>query len=92
MRDLKSDHLKSGLFENPIVNGLAIAIVPTILKPKHSKSRHFFHILNGLRKNGRHLSGSQMIRLPDFRSHLKFGPFVNQHLFNHLTQSMSKAQ
>ena len=30
MRDLKSDHLKYGLFEDPIVNGLAIAIVPTI--------------------------------------------------------------
>ena len=44
--DLKSDHLKSGLFEGQISNGRAlamakaIAIVPSILKPDHSKSKH----------------------------------------------------
>ena len=26
----------------------------------------------------------QMVRLPDFRSHLKSGPFANQPLFDHL--------
>ena len=38
---MKSDHLKSRLFEVQISNGWAIAIVPTILKPDHSKSVHF---------------------------------------------------
>ena len=41
--DLKSDSLKSGLFEGCISNGwvLAMAIAPTIRKPDHLKSRHF---------------------------------------------------
>ena len=44
--DLKSDHLKSGLCEGWISNGqalaMAIALVPTIPKPDHSKSGHFY--------------------------------------------------
>ena len=43
--DVKSDHVKSRLFEGHISNGwalaMAIAIVPTIQKPDHSKSGLF---------------------------------------------------
>ena len=35
-------HLKSGLFEGLISNGPALAIVPTIQKPDHSKSKRFY--------------------------------------------------
>ena len=34
-------------------------------------------------KKGGHLSGIQLVGLPDFRSHLKSGPFANQPLFHH---------
>ena len=49
--DLKSDHLKSGLFECPISNGralaMAIATGSTTQKLDHSKSRWFVPISNG---------------------------------------------
>ena len=53
--DLKYTHLKSGLIEGWISNGpvsngralvMAIAIVPTIGKPDHSKSGRFVHNSN----------------------------------------------
>ena len=40
--DLKSDHLKSKLFEGWISNGRALALVPTIWKLDHLESRHFY--------------------------------------------------
>ena len=65
--DLKSDHLKSGLFEGQISNGqafaMAKAIVPTIQKPDN-------------------LSRFQMVGLPDSRSHSKSRPFETQPIFD----------
>ena len=62
---------------------MAIAIVPNIRKPDHSRSRHFFPISNGFWQNGGYLLGFQMVGLPDFRSHSKSGLFQTQSLFEH---------
>ena len=63
-------HLKSGLFEGQISNGralvMAIAIVPTIQNPDV-----FVRISNIFWQNGGHLSGFQMVGVPDFRCHSK---------------------
>ena len=78
--DLKSDHLNFGLFEDQISNGLAlaIAIVPTIQNPDV-----FVQISNVFWQNGSHLSGFQMIGLPEFRSHWKSRPFATQPVLDH---------
>ena len=93
--DLKSDHSKSGNIQNPdflkirfqmvrFSKGRAVAkaMVPTIPKPDHSKSGHFCLDFKWFRQNGNHLCEFQMVGLPDFRSHLKSGPFANQPLFD----------
>ena len=49
----------------------------------HLKSRHFFQILNGFWQNDSYLSRFQTVGLPNFKSHLKLGPFANQPLFDH---------
>ena len=63
-----------------------LAMVPSIWKMDHWKSRHFcledFKFF--LNQNGSLLSWYQFVVLADFRSHLKSGPFVDQPLFNHL--------
>ena len=78
-------HLKSRLFESHISNGLvfklAIAIVSTIQKLDHLKSGCFFRISNSFRQNVSHLSGFQMVGLPDFRSYSKSRPFATQPLY-----------
>ena len=47
---------------------MGVAIFPTIWKPDHLKSRHFFRISNGFRPNGCHFSGLPMVGLPDYRN------------------------
>ena len=42
----------------------------------------FVRITKGVWQNFCNLSGFQMVRHPDFRSHLKYGPFANQPLFD----------
>ena len=80
--------MKSGLFEGWISNGLAlamaIAIVPTIRKPDHSKSGCFCLDFKWFLPNVGHLSGFQMFGLPDSRSTLKAGTFATQPLFDYL--------
>ena len=82
---LKSDHSKSGLFEDWISNGWtlakAITKVPTIWKPDHSKLGHVcLNFKCFFLQNGGHLSGFQMVGLLDLRSHSKTGPFATQPL------------
>ena len=69
-------HLKSGLFEGQISNGLVLAI-------NHSKTNVFDRFSNGFWQNGGHLSGFQIVGLPDFRSHLKSRPFATQPVLDH---------
>ena len=84
-------HLKFRLFEDWISNvwfskcrskTLAIAMLLTMWKWDHSKSRHFCLDLNVFWQNGGHLSGFQMVGLLYFRFHLKSKP-PHQPLFNH---------
>ena len=92
--DLKSDNLKFRNIWNPdffkvrfqmvqFSNGwaLAMALVPTIGKPDHLKSGHFFRISNDFLQNDSHLSGFQMGGIPDFRCHSKSRPFATQPVF-----------
>ena len=63
-------------------NGRAVA-VPTIQKLDHLKLGHFSRTSNGFWQNGGYLSGFQMIGLLNFRSHLKFRPFLTLPLLEH---------
>ena len=67
---------------------LAMATIPAIQKPDHSKYRYFCPDFNWFWQNGGHLSRFQMVGFPDFRSRLKSGPFANQPLFNHLKSTL----
>ena len=71
------EHLKSGLSNDQALT-VAIAIAPAIWNLDI-----FVWISNGFWQNGGHLSGFQMVGLPNFRSHLKSGPFATQPFFNH---------
>ena len=53
-------------------------LVPTIQSP------YIFLDFNGFWQNGGHLSGFQIVGLPDFRSHLKLGPSATQPIFDNL--------
>ena len=85
---------KYELFEGQISNvrysnvwslAMVIAKVPTIWKPGHLTSGHFFdRISNGFWHTGGHLSGNQIDGHSDYRSHSKSGPFAAQSLFSHL--------
>ena len=59
------EHLKSGLSNDQALT-VAIAIAPAIWNLDI-----FVWISNGFWQNGGHLSGFQMVGLPNFRSHLK---------------------
>ena len=60
---------------------MAIAIVPTIQKPDHSKSRCFCPEFKWFAQNCSPLSSFQIVRLPDYRSPSKSGPFETQAFF-----------
>ena len=50
----------------------------------------FVWISNSVWQNGGHLSGFQMVGLPDFRSHSKSRPFATQPLLNHLKSRLGR--
>ena len=96
-------HLKSRLFEGEISNGLVfkwfwlsngralarpIVIVPTIRKLDHSKSGHFCPDFKWFLTKWGPVVCYQTVGLPDFRSHLKSGPFATQPLFDHIQASL----
>ena len=83
--DLKSDqfkiqkHLKSGLFEDWILDGLDFKWFWTIQNPDV-----LAQISNGFWRNGNYSSKFQIVWLPNFRSHSKSRPFATQPLCDHL--------
>ena len=83
-------HLKSGLFEGPILNGLVLKGSGFSLGysygPNYSKSWHFCPDFKWFLTKWRPfvMSWFQMVALPDFRSHSKSRPFANQPLYDHL--------
>ena len=77
--DLKFKQSKSKLFDGRISNGpaLTMALVPAIQNPDISvQISNFFDTMYS------HLSGFQMVGLPNCRSHPKSGPFLTQPFFN----------
>ena len=97
--DLKSNYSKSGNIWNPdflkiafLTMGfpkggdlaMAIAIVGTILKTRPFQIGIFLSRFQMIFwQNGSYLSTFQTVGLPDFRSHLKSGPFATLPLFDH---------
>ena len=61
--------------------------------PNHSKTgpfKIFVQISNGLWQNGGHVSGFQIMGLPDFRSLLKSRPLSTQLLLDHLKSRLGQ--
>ena len=83
--------LKSGLIEVQILYGwalaMAIALVPTIRKQDHSKSRHFCPDFKWFLTNWQPFV---QIGLLDFRSHSKSRPFATQTIFDHLKSRLGQ--
>ena len=76
--DLKSDHLKSGLLGR-ISNGQALAMAMALRNTNiFVRISNVFFFL----QKGTHLSGFQMVGLPDFRSHWKSRLFVTKLRFD----------
>ena len=84
-------HLKPGLcrvrfqmvwFSNGWALAIALAIVPTVRKPDHSKSDIFVQISNVFWQNGGCFTEFQMVGLPDYRPHSKSIPFETQPLLD----------
>ena len=90
--DLKSDHVKSRLFEGQISNGPVFkwlgfcngySYSSNHLKTGPFKIQTFCSDFKWFLKNGSHFSWFQIVVLPDFRSHSKSRPFATQPLFDH---------
>ena len=91
-RDYKASeiqkHLKSGLFESQISNGVVFKWSSFSYSPNHSKTGLFKiqPFLSGFQmvwQNGGHLSRFQLVGLPDYRSNSKFRPLETNPLFDH---------
>ena len=84
-------HLKFQMIRFSNGGNLTMTIVPTIWKPDNSKSGHFCPDFKWFLTKWLPFAwlsdgwdyGFQMVRILDYRSHSKYGPFETQPLFDH---------